>query len=809
MMSPAVRLPFLAVLLTAGLSLRASAPAPTDAALAALGVHDIRRAVLADAPAARWEHGFLSGNGRTGAIVMGRPLHETIILNRAGLFLPSTPPRTPPAQGAILPELRKLFAEGRYQDAADRVYALSLAEGYHGTHWIDPFVPACSLVVRLPGRAAPRDYLRSTDYPTGVVGTRWTDDRGAVRQRVFVSRADDLVVLALDTPDGAPLDADFAFVQHDPSVTDTLEAPPAEAFSAMSARAEDGALAFHAAFAKAWPGSIQGCEAAARIVAVGGKTDTYGGAVHVRGAKQILVLTRVALVPDEAKRDPVALARALADVAPDFDALLARHTALHGAIYDRVRFDLGGGEADHRLPSARLFATSKIGATAPALLEKQFYASRYLILSASGDDYQPVLQGIWGGTWSPPWSSGYTHDGNLPVAIIGDLPGAMPEALRGFFAYHESHLAAYRENARALFGCRGIVIPGHSSSFGLTNHLGPRWCLNFWTAGAGWAAHTFYDYYLYTGDRAFLREHAIPFLREVALFYEDFLAGMEGPDGRVVFSPSYSPENDPANTGSQAAINATMDVAVAREVLTNLIAACELEGLEPEGVARWRFLRSKLPDYRINPDGAVAEWTTPLLEDNYAHRHISHLYELYDGLPPRLAADPRLLTAFGVALQKRTDWRRSIGGGEMAFGQAQMGAVAASLRRADLAYENVEMLANWFWFPESMMTAHNPQSLFNTDIAGGIPQLFIRMLVDIEPGEITLLPALPVQWPHGAISGIRGRGQIEVKELAWDAKSVHLTLRSAVAQTLTLRLGESTRELALPAGEETTATFDR
>jgi len=165
--------------------------------------------------------------------------------------------------------------------------------------------------------------------------------------------------------------------------------------------------------------------------------------------------------------------------------------------------------------------------------------------------------------------------------------------------------------------------------------------------------------------------------------------------------------------------------------------------------------------------------------------------------------------AFSVALQKRTDSRRQIGGGEMAFGQAQMGAVATSLRRADLAYENVEMLANWFWFPESMMTSHNSGSLFNTDIAGGVPQILIRMLVDVEPGEITLLPALPPQWPHGSLSGARGRGQIEVRELTWNEKSVHVTLRSAISQKIILHSGLTNRDLSLPAGVAVNAEFPR
>ena len=68
--------------------------------------------------------------------------------------------------------------------------------------------------------------------------------------------------------------------------------------------------------------------------------------------------------------------------------------------------------------------------------------------------------------------------------------------------------------------------------------------MTFWTAGAGWMAQFYYDYYLYTGDRAFLRDRALPFMKEAALFYEDFL--IEGPDGKLLFSPTYSPENIPA-----------------------------------------------------------------------------------------------------------------------------------------------------------------------------------------------------------------------------------------------------------------------
>ena len=100
------------------------------------------------------------------------------------------------------------------------------------------------------------------------------------------------------------------------------------------------------------------------------------------------------------------------------------------------------------------------------------------------------------------------------------------------------------------------------------------------------------------------------------------------------------------------------------------------------------------------------------------------------------------------------------------------------------------------------MTAHNPQSLFNTDIAGGIPQLITHMLIDSQPGWIELLPALPEQWPAGRIVGARCRGQIEIRELSWSPKEVRATLRSTIDQSIEVRVRGKTRKVRLSRGAD-------
>ncbi|MEI6141498.1 MAG: glycoside hydrolase family 95-like protein, partial [Mariniphaga sp.] len=371
--------------------------------------------------------------------------------------------------------------------------------------------------------------------------------------------------------------------------------------------------------------------------------------------------------------------------------------------------------------------------------------------------------------------------------------GNMAENMEPFFRFMEDHLDEFRFNAKRMYNCRGIHVPSRASSHGLNNHFDATWPMTFWTAGAGWAAQFYYDYYLYTGNRDFLLKRALPFMKEAALFYEDFL--VEGPDGKLLFSPSYSPENNPGNSKSQACINAAMDIGVARELLNNCIAASQTLGVGTANVKRWKVMLAKMPDYLINDKGGIKEWSTPLLEDNDAHRHCSHLYALYNGLPEEIAADPKLLKAFEVAMENRLELRRrefkgeSVNGrppGEVAFGIVQQGMAAASLHKADDCGLILDYLANSYWNP-NLVSTHNPKAIFNTDLSGGLPALIIRMLVDSQPGWIELLPAWPKNRPSGKIEGVALRGQIILKELVWNEKQVSAVLRSAIAQKVQLK----------------------
>jgi len=275
-------------------------------------------------------------------------------------------------------------------------------------------------------------------------------------------------------------------------------------------------------------------------------------------------------------------------------------------------------------------------------------------------------------------------------------------------------------------------------------------------------------------------------MEKAALFFEDYLS--EGPDGKWVFSPTQSPENTPGNTKSQGTFNATMDVAVARELLRNTIAASRELGRNQEKIAHWQRMLEKMPDYMVDERGIIREWLTPLLANNDSHRHSSQLYPLYDGMPDEIARSPELRAAFRKSIEFKLDnhWQNNQRG-FMSFGLVQLGQASASLGDEDLAYRCLTQLINRYWL-NNLASMHNHRSLFNMDISGGMPAVIIKMLVASDPGKLQLLPALPKAWPTGTIEGVLCRGQIEVRRLQWNPDALEVTLRSGKAQTVLLEL---------------------
>jgi len=766
------------------------------------------RGFISSEPAETWEHGLISGNGTLGANVMSRPINETIIFSHERLFLPMGKPVMPPDNSDRLFEIRRLIDQGLYKQATQLAFDLS---GQKEFMYPDNFVPAFDLNITMDSVSAIKDYMRSVDFQTGEATVHWSDNRGIFERRLFVSRADSVVVLLITGPGKGKVNCRFELVprQVDEKLGAKVVENSNEVFkshvSNIRKTADKSALIYKNDFTLAYPGSIHSLEGMAQVIATGGETSPDGETIVVSGADQVLLFINISLLYDPDKSKIERMKKSMAGLSPDYKTLLQRHAVIHGGLFNRMRLDLGG-DKDRSLTTEELMNKSTNEKLNRALIEKEFDAGRYNIISSIGE-LPPTLQGKWGGTYVPGWASDFTHNGNVPSAIASVMRGNMPELMLAYTSYIESIVPYLEINAKHIFGARGVVLPSRSTTNGFNNALAGSFAGGFWVAGAPWAAHFFYDYYLYTGDRDFLAKHALPFMEKVALFFEDYL--YLGPDGKYIFSPTQSPENTPGNTNSQGTFNATMDIAAAKELFRNIIAASNTLGVNKDKVPVWNAMLDRMPEYMINEDGAVKEWSTPLLKDQYNHRHSSQLYALYDGMPDEIGQDPVLQNAFKKLIEIKLDkhWKNN-SSGFMSFGVVQLGQASTSLGESDMAYQCLIPLVNRYWL-NNLASMHNHRSLFNMDISGGLPAVIIKMLVESDPGKIQLLHSLPKDWTNGTIEGVLCRGQVEIKSLHWEKGWIIVTLVSSMDQSLIIEAPSGMNSFAVKKGNATIQQGDR
>ena len=744
------------------------------------------RGFISAEPAATWEQGLISGNGTLGANMFCRPLDDTIVFTHERLFLPMGDPVVPPDTASQLFKVRQLLDRGLYKQATQYAFDLS---GQDGFMYPDPFVPAFDMNIKMDAQGDVTDYMRSVDFQTGVATVHWADARGVFERKMFVSRADKVVVLQITGPKAGSVNCRFQLTPR--TLSDKINERTRQRSDArfsthiadVNTVADASFLTFTNSFAKAYPGSIHNLEGVAKVVATGGKVSTEDSTMTITGADEVLVLVDIQLIYNPRHPRLAETKERLSAIMPNFAVLFKRHVRIHGEMFMRMKLDVGGNPNDHRRTTEELLADSTNENLNFALVEKEFDAARYNIISCTGE-LPPVLQGVWAGTYVPSWASDFTHNGNVPSAIAAMMRGNTPELMLAYTRYIESIVPYMEINAKHIFGARGIVLPSRSTTHGYNNALAPTFAGGMWVGGASWTAHFFYDYYLYTGDETFLAEHCLPIMEKCAAFWEDYL--YEGPDGKLKFSPTTSPENFPSNTRNQGSFNATMDVAAAKELLTNLITVSKKLKVNRKKIPVWQGMLEKMPPYMYNKDGFVKEWLTPKLDDALNHRHSSHLYALYDGLDPEIERDARLAEGFRkiVAYKLENHYKKA---GFMSFGVVQLGQAATSLGEGELAYAALVRLANSYWLG-NLASMHNHRSLFNMDISGGMPAVILKMLVASELGRVKLLPALPKAMPTGSVEGVLCRGQIEVEELTWNQKNIRVTLRSAIKQWIVLQL---------------------
>ncbi|RGN39407.1 glycosyl hydrolase family 95 catalytic domain-containing protein [Bacteroides oleiciplenus] len=736
----------------------------------------------------KWQEALLAGNGKMGIMVFGNPLHETVVFTDRSFNFPGAKPRTfAEVPRDTLDLIKKYCATGKFKEANDLAVRTS--------HWRDGGEggrhPGFALKIDMDASGEIKDYSRISNYETGEITVRWSDARGEWERRSFVSRDANVSVFELQAPSAGKLNCAVSL-----QMPAEMNFPKGMKMNCL--HAEDY-LNIRVNYAP--PMDAEGYEGGIRVKQSGGSCFLRNDTLYIQDASKVLLLARTEkYAPDcAAEWDKGLLKEALNKIKPDYKALVKAHKAIHAAIFNRVKMDLGASPAERLLSNEELLEKQKqTDSPVLALWERIFDAGRYHFLSSGNELTPPDLLGIWTGDCNAGWGGYYHLDANLNLQVSGGNTGAMPEVMEGYFHLNEVWRKDFETNAFKLLGCRGMLACGNTPglSSGLMASINDFYPYHYATGEEAWLLYPFWEHYLITEDKAFLQNRLYPLLKCMGEFYEDFLKYKDD-EGYYIIAGSVSPENQPSNLRVSLLNNSAFDLSGARFILSTLVKVCDLLGEEQGtggGKQRWKHLLDSLPPYRINEDGAIKEWGWPGLAESYNHRHSSHLMMVWPYREFSEDKTPELYKAAHRALQMRDRHNYENAG----HGYLHAALIAAGLHDTSSLKNKLLTLTQKDFYYNSLSTAHYPNfGTFCTDVCHAVPGVLIEMLVGSDEEGIELLPALVAGIERGSISGIKARCGVTVEQLSWNLSDnkVYATLYSAKDRKIKLKLGQSYDEI--------------
>ncbi len=743
---------------------------------------------------------LISGNGAMSIETACHPYSEQIVFRHESLFAPRKRPFEAPKIAGVFSEVRRMALEGKYREAAKLGYdewkKTPMPPGMGGFGGM-----AFSMRLESPKTEAVKDYLRTADFESTELKVHWTDERGEWVRRTFASRPDNVVVQWLAAPKGQPL-----------NVRITMQR------LAMRARPASAGLISRQGAAPQPQTTIQqdineqrlilkgvldasvnnrGFASVTRVVRNGGSARMEGDTLVIENASSLMLLTRIEHLPDYSEERVEAVRQSLEQLTPDYESLLERARNVQSEMLNRVTVDFGGA-AQYGLSSEELLSEQRSSAGyCGAFLEKFFEMCRYWFILTSGKYC----------------SMSALTNVNINLQIAPGLQGDHREGMDAYFNWMESLYPDFRTNARNIYGMRGAhysLSPtkdeGVEKMYDYAGSTSELWPHPYWLSAGGWCVRPFWDRYLTTGDLDFLRNRVVPAYKDLALFYEDFLT-ITDKNGNYVFVPSFSPENHPGNLSASCmlVVNASMDVSVCREVLANLVASCELLGIEAASIPKWKAMLAKLPPYQTEPDGALREWLWPGLAERHNHRHISHLYGAWPGDEIDPDRTPQLARAAVIADRRRTfDLMSAAVAGETlpAYSRCHRALAGARLKDSIIVDVLLRQLLEQGYVSTALRCSRDPYAGPVPDAHSGIPAIIMEMVAYARPGVIEVLPALPPSLVKGSINGMLLRTFAKLDKLAWDmeARTVDLQVTSVKKQDVTLMARYGIEEIAVPSG---------
>lgn len=760
--------------------------------------HDIVMKRPSSACRNRWLDGTPIGNGYTGAILYGGTAGERLIINRSDLWFIGEDGPVPDVS-YCLPKMRELQKQGKYREANDYMYNALKEAGYKTT--LADMRTLGEVRLGFDCEGIYNHYRRVLHLDKAEAEISYNLDKTPYKRKYFASRKRDIIVVEVSSNKKMNFSLQSGFMESYGGNRETR------------VRAWDAEFAKYRAKGECYFYSSKNGEKyfgiASRVVSDGDVTVLDDG-IFVKGACKSLVLIKVFSEEKDRMEAEEFVFSELNACPRSYKELFEENLSLYTRLYQTADITLYDEEYHS---NEELLAEARENEMPIELAEKLWRFGRYMFISGTSATGLPFpLYGLWPYGYICEFTHHVANENVQSIYWHTDV-GGLSELVPALIDYYYKRMDGFRENARQLYGCRGIFVGTYTTP---RNAVIAWWVpviLHFCGA-AGWLASHFYRYYTFTGDERLFEEKILPFMLEAAAFYEDYHYYDE--NGKLVLYPAVSPENSPIEYHDRklphsmpVTKNPTVEIAILKELLQNLISVCKVRPKFTERVRVWEEMLSKLPEYLINKDGAIAEWIVDDLHDAYDHRHVSHLYPVFPGTELEDSQNKQLIDACKRAVDLRYG---SFGGWSL----PHMSAIYSRLRDPEKAFDSINALSK-VCLLENLMTMNYDyremgitgfecgdeyHTMVQFDALMGTVNALQEMLLFTSPKILRLLPACPKQFSKGNATLHFSTGLVE---MCWDLEketcSGKITALRDTDIQLELPFGKGKRALKMKQGE--------